>query len=235
MTYRRIGLAAVLSAFASHAFALQTVEPVEGHNAFVKISQKETTRIVIEGGKIRSLIATDGELAVDKDEERGQLFIRPTVSGKPINARVISASGATYNLVMQPVDIPQEDLIIREPFERRSQRSDDRDTKKGAAGGVAKAVKGLMTAMALEEPPNSVEMRPTSQELTLWEGTRFVMTAVYTERDMVGEKYRLTNTGKASIRMVEQEFYRRGVIAIAIEHMQVEPGSSTNVYVIRSN
>jgi len=235
MTYARIGLAAVLSAIACSATAMQTVDPVEGHNAFVKISSKETTRIVIEGAKIRSLIATDGELAVDKDEERGQLFIRPTVMNKPINARIISSSGATYNLVMQPIDIPQEDVVIREPFDKRGPKEGDRASKKGAAGSAAKTVKGLMSAMALDEPPNSVDMRPTQQELTLWEGTRFVMTAVYTERDLVGEKYRLTNTGKAPIRMVEQEFYRRGVVAIAIENMQVESGQSTYVYVIRSN
>lgn len=235
MTYVRTGLAVMLSAVAIQAHALQTVEPVEGHNAFVKISTKETTRIVIEGAKIRSLVATDGELAVEKDEERGQLFIRPLVVGKPINARVISSSNATYNLVMQPIDVPQEDIIIKEPFERRAQKESDRSNRKGSVGGLTSTVKGLMTAMAMEEPPSSVDARATNQELTLWENTKFVMTGVYSERELVGEKYRLTNTGKTPIRMVEQEFYRRGVVAIAIENMVVDSGQSTNVYVIRSN
>ena len=79
----------------SESFALQEVNPVEGQNAFVKISAKETTRLYIDGGKIRSLIATDGELTVEKDEDRGQLFIRPAILNKPINVRVIAGSGAT--------------------------------------------------------------------------------------------------------------------------------------------
>src|SRR5574338_446374 len=114
MAYLRTWLATALALVSVHASALQTVEPVEGHNAFVKISAKEVTRLVIDGGKISSLIATDGELSVEKDAERGQLFLRPVVLNKPINVRLLAASGATYNLVMQAVDIPQEDIRSEE-------------------------------------------------------------------------------------------------------------------------
>lgn len=229
-------LAVALAVVSINASALQTVEPVEGHNSFIKISAKETTRIAIEGGKIRSLIATDGELTVEKDDDRGQLFVRPTVLNKPINVRVIAGSGTTYNLVMQAVDIPQEDVIIREPFTVRADRNAPvGSNRKGAAGGMAKTVRTLVSSMALEEPPTSVDMRTTNQEFALWENTRFVMTAVYTERELVGEKYVLTNVGKSSIRLVEQELYRKGVVAVAIENMQLEPGRSTNIYVVRNN
>lgn len=227
-------LAVVFAVASINAFALQTVDPVEGQNAFVKISAKETTRIYIEGGKIRSLIATDGELTVEKDEDRGQLFVRPAVLNKPINVRVIAGSGATYNLVMQAVDIPQEDVSIREPAAYRADR--DKPTgKRGASSSMDKTVRSLVAAMALEEPPTSIEMRATKQEFALWENTRFVMVAVYNEREMVGEKFVLTNTGKTPIRLVEQELYRKGVIAVAIENMHLEAGQSTNIYVVRSN
>lgn len=213
------------------AFALQVVEPVEGQNSFVKISAKETTRVVIQNGKIRSLIATDGELSVEKDEERGQLFIRPVLRDKPINVRLIAGSGATYNLIMQAVDVPQEDIIIREPF------------TPGQNGAVA-AVKGgslesnvrtLVTAMALEEPPSGVDMAPKNQEFALWEGSRFVLMATYSDRGMAGDKFLLTNTGKTPMRLAEQEFFRKGVIAVAIQNMQLDPGQSSNVFIVRGN
>lgn len=236
----RIGLAAAFAVVSFQASALQTVDPVEGHNSFVKISAKETTRIAVEGGKIRSLIATDGELTVEKDEERGQLFIRPTILQKPINVRLITSSGATYNLVMQAVDIPQEDVIVREPFAARGDRYVQGNLRndigrKSAAGGLSKVVRGLVASMALEEPPSSVDVRSVNQEFALWENTKFVMTAIYSERELVGEKYKLTNTGKSVIRLVEQELYRKGVVAVAIENMQLEAGQSTNIYVVRSN
>ena len=222
-----------LAAF--NAYALQTIEPVEGHNSFVKISAKETTRLVVEGGKIRSLIATDGELAVEKDEERGQLFIRPAILDKPINVRVITGSGATYSLILQAVDVPQEDVVIREPFAARSGTAAAPRSGPATTANLIPAVRGLVTAMALEEPPAGVEMRPMNREFALWENTRFVMTAAYSERELVGEKYRLTNTGKSPMRLVEQELYRKGVVAVAVENMQLEPGQATTIYVVRTN
>lgn len=221
---------------AINAWALQTVDPIEGHNSFVKISTKEITRLFIEGGKIRSLIATDGELAVEKDEERGQVFVRPIVLDKPINVRVIAASGATYSLIMQAVDVPQEDVVIREPAALREPAGAASRATSGRGGeGRTGAVRALVTAMALEEPPAGVAMQPMNRELALWENSRFVLTGVFNERELVGEKYRLTNTGKTALRLVEQELYRKGVVAVAIEQMQLEPGQTTSVYVVRTN
>lgn len=238
MAPMKMCLATVIAFASLSASALQTVEPVEGHNSFVKISAKETTRIAIEGGKIRSLIATDGEITAEKDDDRGQIFIRPVVLNKPINVRIIAGSGATYNLVMQAVDIPQEDIVIKEPFSARIDRAERAGVgtnRRVAAGGVPKAVRSLVASMALEEAPSSVDVRPSNQEFALWENTRFVMTAVYNERELIGEKYVLTNIGKTSIRLVEQELYRKGVVGVAIENMQLDPGQSTNIYVVRSN
>lgn len=234
MVLKKLLFAAAAAVVSFNTLALQEVNPVEGQNAFVKISAKETTRLYIDGGKIRSLIATDGELTVEKDEDRGQLFIRPAILSKPINVRVIAGSGATYNLVMQAVDIPQEDVVIKEPASFRAAVENTKG-KRGAASSMDKQVRSLVAAMALEEPPTSVEMRATQQEFALWENTRFVMTAVYNERELVGEKYILTNTGKTPMRLVEQELYRKGVVAVAIENMQLEGGQSTNIYVVRSN
>ena len=236
MTIKKLLIAAVTALVSINASALQEVIPAEGQNAFIKISAKETTRIYIDGGKIKSVIGTDGELTVEKDEDRGQVFIRPAVLNKPINVRIISASGGTYNLVMQAVEIPQEDVVIKEPAAMRSAGATDSGKgKRGASSSLDKQVRGLVAAMALEEPPTSIDMRSTRQEFALWENTKFVMVAVYNERDLVGEKYTLTNLAKTPMRLVEQELYRKGVVAVAIENMQLESGQSTNIYVVRSN
>lgn len=234
MVFKKLLIAATAAVVSCNALALQEVNPVEGQNAFVKISAKETTRLYIEGGKIRSMIGTDGELTYEKDEERGQLFLRPVILNKPINVRVVAGSGATYNLIMQAVDIPQEDIVIKEPSSFRAAAENGKG-KRGAASSMDKQVRSLVASMALEEPPSSVEMRATQQEFALWENTRFLMVAVYNERELVGEKYVLTNTGKTPMRLAEQELYRKGVVAVAIENMQLESGQSTNIYVVRSN
>jgi len=220
------------------AHSLQLVDPVEGQNTFVKISARETTRLAVENGKIRSIIMSDGELFAEKDDERGQLFIRPLVLNKPINIRLILSSGATYNLVMQAVDIPQEDIVIRDALAK--DKAKDRDAPNGRVGrsginSLDKTVRNLLSSMAQDTPASHIDVRAMNQEMALWEGTRFVLTAQYSDRSLIGEKYRLTNVSKNQIRIVEQELYRQGVIAVAIENMQLDPRQSTNIYVVRSN
>lgn len=239
MSHLRTALSLISMLLAANVHALQIVEPIEGHNSFIKVSAKETTRLSIEGGKIRTVLATDGEISAEKDEERGQLFIRPLVLNKPINIRIISSGGATYNLIMQAVDIPQEDVVVREPFSAKIERGVSQRVQQGqgkkSTGGQAKYIRDLVATMALEDPPASASVRKTEEEFSLWEGTRFVLMSIYSDRGFVGEKYELTNTGKSTIRLVEQEIYRKGVLAVAIENMQLGPGQSTNVYVVRIN
>jgi conjugal transfer pilus assembly protein TraK len=216
---------------ASPAHALQLVEPVEGQNSFIKISAKELTRFAVENGKIRSIIVSDGEIAIEKDEDRGQVFIRPLVLNKPINARFITSSGRTYSLVMQAVDIPQEDVIIKDSAVRT-----ERTTGSDRSGNAfERSLKALVTAMAAEEPPTNIEVKQAGNEIGLWEGTRFILTTVFTDRNLVGEKYRLHNIGSDRIRIAEQELYRKGVLAVAVENMTLDPGQSTNIYIVRGN
>ncbi|MBK6639103.1 MAG: type-F conjugative transfer system secretin TraK [Rhodocyclaceae bacterium] len=231
MNIRKYAALAALGLAPTLACALQIVEPVEGQNSFVKVSAKETTRIVIQNGKIRSLIATDGEISVEKDEERGQLFIRPLLRDKPINVRLIAASGATYNLILQAIDVPQEDIIIKEPF----QPGQNGSVPALKGGTHEQNIRNVVNAMALDEPPTNVDVAAKNQEFALWECSRFVLTATYSDRGLAGDKFSLSNTCKTQMRLAEQEFYRKGVIAVVIQNMQLEAGQSTNVFVVRSN
>ncbi len=231
MKYRRIRIAAAFASMvaAGGAHALQIIDPVEGHNSFIKISAKELTRIAVENGKLSSLIVSDGELIVEKDADRGQIFIRPLILNKPINVRLITSSGRTYSMVMQAVDIPQEDIIVREATQKGEKAA---GSESKATSHVA-AMKALITTMANPEPAASADIKKMNQEITLWEGTKFFLTATYQSRNMVGEKYRLHNTSKDTLRIAEQELFRKGVMAVAIENLIIDPGQSTNVYVIR--
>jgi len=211
--------------FGSHSVqALQIVDPVEGHNAVVRISEKETTLLRIENAKIRGMVFTEGELIVDKNEAAGTAYIRPGILSKPINLRIESSTGALHNLILQVTDIPQEDVVIREPV--KDSRALPAETS------YANQLKALIVAMA---NPDNTKFAPQkkNQPVVLWENTSFVLVATYKNRMMIGEQYELINVGKSQLRMVEQEFYRRGVLAVAIEKMILEPGEQTRVFVVR--
>lgn len=228
MRMLRIILGALAFAVSFTCSALQVVEPVEGVNLLVKISAKELTRLYVTDGKIRAVIANDGELVVEKDAELGQIYLRPVKLDKPLNIRVITNSDRTYSLLLQPVDIPQEDIQIKEPAGVRN-RPD------GKASDYAASIKGLITEMASEEVAPGVDMKAVNKEIALWEGTKFVHTAKFRSHGLIGDLYRLHNIGKDQIRIVEQEFYIKGVLAVAIENLILDPGQATDVYVVRGD
>lgn len=217
-------LLAVLLGASAQVFALQIVDTVEGHNAFVKVSEKETTLLRIEHAKITGMVFTDGELIVDKNEANGSAYIRPGIKGKPINLRVESSSGLLHNLILQVNDIPQEDVVLREPAKET--------TELPAGTSYTNQIKALIVGMADGETTR-FNFQKKMVPIALWENTSFMLVATYKARMMVGEKYELTNTGKTQMRMVEQEFYRKGVVAVGIEKMILEPGEMTRVFVVR--
>ena len=57
--------------------ALQILDARDGETVLGKISQKEVTRIGFERGRIRRITGNAGEILLEKDEEKGQIFIRP--------------------------------------------------------------------------------------------------------------------------------------------------------------
>ncbi|WP_296645692.1 type-F conjugative transfer system secretin TraK, partial [Thiobacillus sp. 63-78] len=69
----------------------------------------------------------------------------------------------------------------------------------------------------------------------LWKGSRFALEHVLTGHSLVGEQYRLFNISDAPVRVAEQEFYKKGVLAVSVRDLTVEPGRSTQVFVVKRN
>jgi len=222
----------ILPAFcALSAHALQVVDGLPGQNVNVNISSREITVIRIQQGRIASLFATDGELSVTKDEDTGQLFVRPLILDKPINIRVISQTGQTYNMILKAIDIPQEDVEIREPGHIRP--SPYSVSTRTTASILYKGIQALVSGMATDRPPSYATQQASNRTLKFWDDTRLALIAIFTASDMIGEKYTLSNFSKEVIRLEEQEFYKKGVLAVSIENHELVPGQTTFVYVVR--
>ena len=97
------------------ALALQVVDARDGETVLAKVSRKEVTRISVDRGRIRKVTGNAGEFVLEKDDEKGQVFIRPVSpdSTKPINL-FVSTERSTIGLLLQPVDIPSDAIVIRE-------------------------------------------------------------------------------------------------------------------------
>ena len=211
------------------ALALQVVDARDGETALAKISRKEVTRIAIDRGRIRKVTGNAGEFVLEKDDEKGQVFIRPVSpdSTKPINI-FVSSERSTIGLLLQPVDTPSDAIVIREA----------RDTPAGPAriersSRHVRTMKNLLLAMAGDALPDDMEVREPGRELALWSGARLTLQRQWLGAGMVGEKYQLVNTGTSALELAERDLFKQSVMAVSIEQSSLRPGEATQLFVIR--
>lgn len=174
-----------------------------------------------------------GEVVLECDRDKGEIYIRPVgESSKPINLFVSSAS-ATYILLLHRSDTPADTIVIRDTSqpERRSAAA------AGPSPNHVRTMKALLVAMATGEAPPDVRVEDSRHDVQLWKEAHLTLTRRYSGRGLIGEKYLLQNISSAPMVLAEQEFDRdtpnSEVEGVAIEHHNLLPGQSTNVYVIR--
>lgn len=219
----------LLLSLSNPASALQILDAKDGETVLGKISQKEITRISFERGRIRKVTGNAGEFVLEKDEEKGQIFIRPSSpdSTKPVNLFVTS-EGSTVALLLQPVDIPSDTIVIREA--RDPLKSASRVERSGLH---VRTIKNLLLAMAGDALPNDMEVREPGKVFALWPGVRLTLQRAWLGAGIVGEKYQLANVGTSDVNLAERDLYKPGVMAVSLEHASLRPGEATNLFVIR--
>jgi len=227
----RLALSSLLTLLllSNPARAIQVLDASDDKPLIANISQREMSRIAIDKGRVRKLPFAEGELIVEKDEENGQVFVRPAIEGttKSINVFVIDDRGRTYVLLLQPSDIPAENIIIRD----RATKSEKSSIEK--SGSYQRVIKNMVLAMATDASPNGVEVREMRQEIPLWQEAKLLLQRIYIGRSVIGEKFILANVSEKPMVIAEPELSRRGVISVSVENMNLAPGESTNVFVVR--
>ena len=204
----------------------------DGQTALGKISRKEVTRIAFERGRVRKVTGSAGEFVLEKDDEKGQIFVRPTdpQSTKPINLFLTSDRG-TVALLLQPVDTPSDSIVIREPRDLRETSA--APTRIEASGRHVRTIKNLLLALADDALPEDMEAREPARDVALWPGTQLILQRVLLGTGVVGEKYQLINIGNTTREVAEATLFKSGVMAISVEQLSLRPGEATNLFVIR--
>jgi conjugal transfer pilus assembly protein TraK len=246
-----------LACLPSHA--LQVVEARDGVAVEAVMSAKEPTRIRIENASITDVFGNihssncsqpaaatgtavapaaapavnpAGEIDLECDRDKGEIYVRPFgTSAKPVNL-FISSANATYTLLLRRSDTPADTVVIRD----RTTRADlSRPGPLGPSANHIRAMKALLAAMATDKPAADMRVEHTNRPIPLWNEAKFSLVATVEWRGLVGEKYLLTNVSDQAMVLAEQEFDRvnGGVVGVAIDNLNLRPGESTSVYVIR--
>lgn len=225
----RLGSSLLALLLSNAALAAQVFDVSPGDTVTAKISMRAMNRVAIDNGRLTGFPYTTGELIVEKDEPNGQVFIRPTAidSTRPINAFAIDGRGRTYTLLLLPTDIPAESVILRP----RASKVDKSSIE--GSGHYFQVLKNMVLAIATDDNPPGIEVREVMQDIPLWQEARLTIQKLFVGNAVVGEQYKLTNISEKPMVVQEQELDRRGVLAISVENMNLAPGESTNVFIVR--
>ena len=234
----RLWLAVWCAVSSAGVAALQVLDAQDGVSVAAKLSQKEPTRIKVEGAAISEVFGNvwqdktnpAGEVIVETDPAKGELYVRPVsvTATKPINL-FVSTAHATYTLLLQPVDMPADTIVLRD----RTSRAARSATSPGTAPTYVRALTSLLTAMANEAPSPDMRVEDTLLDVRLWQATRFTLLRRYESPGLIGERYRLTNLGETALALESRWFAKDGVLGIAVEQTMLEPQASTHVFVLR--
>ena len=208
------------------AQALQALDVSDGGTTYARISAEDLTRLSINNGRIASWHAPKGKLVIQKNAKSGELYVRPLNRDVPVSLFVTSDKGSTYAITMMPVDMPAESIILNEA-RRQTPSTIER------AGARDETIKALMLAMAADRMPPDIEVRESRQSFSLWQGSRLTLVRSWLGTTLMGERFDLTNTGTSAMRVLEQELFKPGVLAISVEKHELAPSESTRVFVVR--
>jgi conjugal transfer pilus assembly protein TraK len=232
-------VSAILSltmSFESHA--AQRVEVRDNATSMAQISSTETTRIKVDGAAIIDVVGNvyhkeknqSGEIAVDEDKARGEIFISLVkAQTKPVNLFIVTAQ-ATYTLLLHPADIPSDTIVLVD----RTRRNATTSIPPTSPGSV-QAIRALMSAMSTDRASTVIRVTETNRDVPFRSNVRFTLMRQFEAGDLTGERYLLTNTGARTISLTEQEFYTLGVLAVAVERTALHPNETTTVYVVKQS
>ncbi len=208
------------------ARALQTVTLTEGKTQFIDISQKDLNVIKLPG--VSGIKAYTVSRVIDVKVEGDSIYVNvlDKQTTAPQELFVVTNTG-TFPLMLVPKGVPAEMVVARTPSESIADAVQWEQSHDHVTG-----LKELIKAMYLEVPPVGFTHTKDSREVRSWQGTKRVVVAKYTGASLEGEVHELTNTTREPIRIVENEFYDRGVLAVSIERHEILPGGHTSIYLI---
>ncbi len=208
------------------AHALTVVDLTDGGSQFVNISQKDLNLIKTSSDGVK--VYTSGK-AIDVKVADKDVFVQYLKDMAPLPQELfLVTSAGTYSLVLVPKQIPGETIVVRAPGE-----GIERAAKWEESNDYVMDLKDLIKGMYQGVAPMGYSITETGVDVTALQGTRQSETKLYKGATLVGEVSLLANLTKTPIELAENQFYKKGVLAVSIDHRQVPPMGQIKVYIVR--
>lgn len=238
-------LIALITVAPISAYAVKILDADLSDPMVARISDHDPNRIRISDGYIATAVGPrNGRIAIETNDKQGELFIRINAKDpekdKAFTLFLTDAHGRDYNLLLKPRNIAGKSIVIIASHTKKV--ADKVSTRPVGISIRTRRIKRLIRAMASGEAPRRCTISVKNRRLPLWKGTVFQLLRTAACGDFNVDSYRLTNTGGAEIRLAEQELYRDGVAAVAVEKLHLNKsgvvslarGVSTKIIIVRA-
>lgn len=223
----------ILLAIATFADASQEKLATDHQTIAAKISAKELTHVFVEGDRIYQVRGLDGAYELQKDENNGSIYVRPTTyfQHQSFNIFLTTEQGHVYPLLLTPVDVPAVSIQLR-PTQAGKVKAEQWETQ----SSYEKILTELITAMATNHRPDGYAVVSLEKLMgSPRQGLQVTLQQQYRGNRLKGEVLRITNTGQSFIELREGQFYTAGIRAIALLRPGLAPNQTTFLYRVLSH
>jgi len=209
------------------------IKPIaDNQMAALVISQRELTRIFVANDRILAARGVDGAYLLNKDENAGEIFIKPTAlfQTHSINLFITTEKGHSYTLLLVPANIPARAIELRPLDSTKLAEHWEKD------GSYSELVVSLIGALAKQQAPDGYAVIvPQKKPLAKEDKVIVTLDKIYRGKYLRGEILVIENRTSQTLTLNEAQFYQVGTRAIALLNTNLFPHATTLLYRVMSN
>jgi len=196
----------------------------------VKISTSGLTHINVEGDRIVAVKASNTQFQLDKDEVLGHIYLQPEPNNnEPIQLFISTEKQHMLPLLLIPSDVkPSSITLILEEVHKVAALWEQSQP-------YEIVITNLIKAMHNQDVLEGYSVEAFNLKNKRSKGLEVLHLKSYKGKSLRGEILEVTNPKKTPIEIVENDFYKPGIRAVAISNKVIAPNSKTRVYLVREN
>lgn len=232
--------------------ASQTLILKPGERIKAPISSDSMNRLSVYGDRITQVFGDSESYELQADENTGQIFLKPTSQNgnKPLAISVITESGVTQDLTLDPKEGDAKTITLKAPITAPTASSLSAGLHQlpqipstnmpnfgmGQGGYYQSLNFQEQVISAMKQMVTTPETLPTLELDSFTrrgpENLEIGLMASFIIGNFKGYKLEVKNTSGTSIDILEKDFFRNGDVGISFEKRVLAKGESTICYVV---
>jgi len=219
-----ISIASVL--FSAMAIAQQQIPVQEGTEVSIRVSSDALNRLAVQDDRIMTVKGITGQFQLDKDNDTGQVFIKPIATDKQelIHLFLLTEKGHTYPLSLTLQEGAAESILLM-PLETAP-------TEWKQSSNYETLLRTLVQAMHNQTPMEGFIVNKVKIQTPVIKHATIKHLQSYTGRSLQGQILEVTNKSKEELVLTEEMFQLKGVRVVSILNPILSSFSKTRVYVV---